>query len=89
MERLAGLDESVTGLAGGLHVVVTMTPERETALMSAATERGIGVAPLSVFAHPSATDPVRSGLVVGFGTPPPSSYAADLDALVGLLREVK
>ena len=56
--------------------------------MAEAVNRGIGISPLSFFAHPAATDTARHGLIVGFGTPSASSYSADLDALVGLLVDV-
>ncbi|GED97193.1 MocR-like pyridoxine biosynthesis transcription factor PdxR [Gordonia crocea] len=86
--RLDEIGAAVSGVAGGLHVVVPTTAQRESALIAAASAREISITPLSFFAHPAATDEPRYGLIVGFGTPSASSYSADLDALVALLRDV-
>jgi len=88
LARLTAIGAQVTGVAGGLHLLIPTTAQREGALMAEAVNRGIGISPLSFFAHPAATDTARHGLIVGFGTPSASSYSADLDALVGLLVDV-
>ncbi|ROO84436.1 GntR family transcriptional regulator/MocR family aminotransferase [Actinocorallia herbida] len=71
----------VTGIAAGLHAVLTLPPGTEPAALSAARRQRLAVDGLSAYRHPESTMPPGDGLVVGYGTPPEHSFAAALHAL--------
>jgi GntR family transcriptional regulator/MocR family aminotransferase len=63
----------VAGTAAGLHVLLwlpSLRPEDEPALMAAASERGVGVYPVSpLFAGPRLAAPTRAaGLILGYAS---------------------
>lgn len=72
---------TVTGVAAGLHAVLSLPPGTEAATVKAATRRGVALDGLADFRHPDAPEPHRDGLVVGYATPPEHRYRPALDAL--------
>ena len=83
--RLATIGIEVPGVAAGLHTVIPVAADTESALVARAHEQGIALAGLDFFRHPGSPRLPDGGLVVGFGTPSASSFGADLDALAALL----
>lgn len=82
--RLATIGIEVPGVAAGLHTVIPVAADTESALVARAHEQGIAIAGLDFFRHPGSPRLPDGGLVVGFGTPSASSFGADLDALAAL-----
>ncbi|MCX2962557.1 MocR-like pyridoxine biosynthesis transcription factor PdxR [Gordonia aquimaris] len=80
---------TIPGIAAGLHAVIPLPSRDEDTVFDAALRRRFALAKMSQFRHPdtSIDDSSPSGLVVGFGTPPASSYQADVRALVSLVTE--
>lgn len=87
VDAMADVGLGVPGIAAGLHAIIPVDPDDEGVLVHRAYERGIAVAGLSLFRHPAADPAPAGGLVVGFGTPAPSAFTADLKALRDLLAE--
>ncbi|WP_051796440.1 PLP-dependent aminotransferase family protein [Streptomyces sp. NRRL S-87] len=79
---------SVSGVAAGLHAVLTLPAGTEAAAVAAARAHGVAVEPLSSFRHPAATQVARDGLVIGYATPADHAYPAALDALCAALASV-
>ncbi|MGX4730899.1 MocR-like pyridoxine biosynthesis transcription factor PdxR [Pseudomonas corrugata] len=86
---LAGWPQNIAGVGAmptvvaGLHVTVPVdSVERERELIAQATAAGVEVNGLSNYWLPSATSPVRGGLVLGFAAVPPAAIAAALASLV-------
>ncbi|MFI0976986.1 PLP-dependent aminotransferase family protein [Streptomyces sp. NPDC021093] len=75
----------VTGVAAGLHAVLSLPAGTETATLRAAARHGLALDGLTGFRHPDATTPAADGLVVGYATPPDHAYGAALEALCGVL----
>ncbi|WP_436788033.1 PLP-dependent aminotransferase family protein [Yinghuangia sp. YIM S10712] len=73
---------TATGIAAGLHAVLSLPPGSEAAALEAAAQRGIALDVLAGFRHPDAEVPHHDGLVVGYATPPEHRYEAALEALV-------
>ena len=75
-----------SGIAAGLHVVLDLNGRPEAALLEALLAREVAVGGLSPAFH---DDPApRTGLVIGYGTPPEHGFPAALDALVSGLAAV-
>ncbi|MEU1212771.1 PLP-dependent aminotransferase family protein [Streptomyces sp. NPDC005791] len=77
-------DFRVSGIAAGLHAVLQLPEGTERSVVQAATWQGLALERLSRFRHPDA-EPVRDGLVIGYGTPSESGWAGALDALCRVL----
>ncbi|PRH78627.1 GntR family transcriptional regulator, partial [Streptomyces solincola] len=71
----------VTGIAAGLHAVLTLPPGTEASVVQAAAHHGLAVQGLSYFRHPEVPHG-PDGLVVGYGTPSDSAWHGALAALV-------
>jgi GntR family transcriptional regulator/MocR family aminotransferase len=78
-------DIHVTGIAAGLHAVLTLPPGTEQSVIQAAGWQGLAVHGLSFFRHRSAAAEQLDALVVGYGTPPDHAWAGALGALCGVL----
>ncbi|MEU6049965.1 PLP-dependent aminotransferase family protein [Streptomyces xanthochromogenes] len=79
----------VTGLAAGLHVVLSLPPGLdERTVVQAANWRGLAIQGLGAFRHPDATSAQWGGLVVGYGTPSDSAWAGTLEVLLDVLSAV-
>jgi GntR family transcriptional regulator / MocR family aminotransferase len=94
--RLARTGVRVPGIAAGLHAVIPLPADTEPRLVAEAARRGFALAPLSFFRHPAfnVTDDgtadgggLGGGVVVGFGTPAASAFAADVEALADLVAD--
>ncbi|MEU4254911.1 PLP-dependent aminotransferase family protein [Streptomyces fradiae] len=81
-ERAPGV--RVTGIAAGLHAVLTLPPGTERAVLRAAALQGLALQGLDAFRHPD-TPPGRDALVVGYATPTDSAWPGALDALCRVL----
>jgi len=76
----------VTGIAAGLHALVTLpTGVSETAVIDAAARRGLALNGLARFTTGKPPDP--GALIIGYGTPPEHSYTAALARLDATLTE--
>jgi GntR family transcriptional regulator/MocR family aminotransferase len=74
----------VTGVAAGLHALVTLPPDRsESSAVAAAAHRGPELQGLGEYATGAATHP--PALVVGCGTPPDSGFATAVNLLCAVL----
>ncbi|MCX4818864.1 PLP-dependent aminotransferase family protein [Streptomyces sp. NBC_01142] len=73
-------DIRVSGIAAGLHAVLELPPGTERSVIQAAAWQGLAVEGVSRFRHKDAPSG-RDALVVGYATPPDSSWAGALDAL--------
>ena len=71
----------VTGVAAGLHAVLTLEPGAEPGVRAAARAEGVAVDGLSGYRHPDSPMPPADGLVVGYGTPPEHGFDAAVRAL--------
>lgn len=94
--RLARSGVRVPGIAAGLHAVIPLPTDSESRVVAEASRRGFALAPLSFFRHPACdvTDGgpadgrgLGGGVVVGFGTPAASAFAADVEALADLVGD--
>ena len=74
-----------TGIAAGLHAVLSLPPGTERSALKAAAFQGLALDGLSAFRHPAATMSTVDGLVVGYATPSDHAYSAALDALLRAL----
>ena len=77
-----------TGIAAGLHAVLSLPPGTEAATVAAATREGIALDGLAAFRHPDSPVPHRDGLVLGYAAPPEHRYRPALDALCAVLPRV-
>lgn len=91
--RLAEHGIPVAGIDAGLHAVIPMPARTEAAILEACYDRGFAVAGVEAMRHRQAAPLVdeageaQGGIVIGFGTPSPSTYARDVDALVEFLTD--
>ncbi|MFE7855137.1 PLP-dependent aminotransferase family protein [Streptomyces sp. NPDC057403] len=76
-----------TGIAAGLHLVLSLPPGTEGATVRAADWQGLALHGLSRYRHPAATVEERDALVVGYGTPPDHAWSGALDALCSALPD--
>ncbi|GGX18055.1 GntR family transcriptional regulator [Streptomyces malachitofuscus] len=74
-----------TGIAAGLHVVLSLPPGSERSVTQAAAWQRVAVDGLAGFRHPAATMPAHDGLVVGYAAPPDHGFGAALEALCRIL----
>ncbi|WP_329116942.1 PLP-dependent aminotransferase family protein [Streptomyces sp. NBC_01353] len=74
----------VSGIAAGLHAVLELPPGLEPAVLRSAAWQGLALLGLNRFRHPDVPT-AQDGLVVGYGTPPDSSWAGALAALCRVL----
>ena len=68
-----------SGIAAGLHVVLDLDGRPEAPVVDGLLAREVGVGALGPSYHDEAR---RTGVVVGYGTPPEHAFPAALDALV-------
>ncbi|WP_129307267.1 PLP-dependent aminotransferase family protein [Streptomyces sp. L2] len=76
---------TVTGIAAGLHAVLRLPPGTEQSVVQAATWQGLALHGLSLHRHPHSRTPHSDALVVGYATPPDSTWPATLEALCRVL----
>ncbi|MEU6087542.1 PLP-dependent aminotransferase family protein [Streptomyces sp. NPDC047085] len=75
----------VSGIAAGLHAVLSLPPGTEQSITQAAAWQGLALHGLSSYRHESAVAEHTDALVVGYGTPPDSAWAGALEALCRVL----
>ena len=73
------------GISAGLQAVLTLPEDTEDAVLARAGEVGIALEGLAWFRHPNTRDDIGDGVLAGFAAPSDNSYAAAVDALVGVL----
>jgi GntR family transcriptional regulator/MocR family aminotransferase len=78
-------DVHVTGIAAGLHAVLTLPEGTEQPVVQAAAWQGLALFGLSFFRHASARATPQDALVVGYGTPPDHAWTGALEALCRVL----
>ncbi|MGW5101089.1 MocR-like pyridoxine biosynthesis transcription factor PdxR [Streptomyces sp. NPDC004100] len=71
----------VTGIAAGLHAVLRLPPGTERSVVQAAGWQHLALHGLSFYRHPAAATAPLDALVVGYGTPPESTWKEALEAL--------
>ncbi|MER6024842.1 PLP-dependent aminotransferase family protein [Streptomyces sp. NPDC001851] len=76
---------AVTGIAAGLHAVLGLPAGMEQSVIQAAAWQGLALRGLSPHRHPQALAEPLDALVVGYATPPDSTWAGALDALCRVL----
>ncbi|GHF47975.1 GntR family transcriptional regulator [Streptomyces mashuensis] len=74
-----------TGIAAGLHAVLTLPPGTERPTVQAAAVQGLALHGLSRYRHPEATQEPREGLIVAYGAPPEHTWSQALEALLRVL----
>jgi GntR family transcriptional regulator/MocR family aminotransferase len=74
---------AVSGLDAGLHAVISLAPDRDAAAVVAAAEQA-GVAIVDLDFYRLTPDPIRPGLVLGYG----QVASADLDRALDRLSEI-
>lgn len=72
---------TVTGIAAGLHAVLRLPPGTEQAVVQAAHWQGLALHCLAFYRHRLAVAEQLDALVVGYGTPPDSTWPTALEAL--------
>ncbi|MFJ7177030.1 PLP-dependent aminotransferase family protein [Streptomyces massasporeus] len=75
----------VTGIAAGLHVLLSLPPGTEQSVVQAAHWRGLALHGLARYTNPAAQAEPVDALVVGYGTPPDHAWSGALDALCAVL----
>ncbi|MCX5194875.1 PLP-dependent aminotransferase family protein [Streptomyces sp. NBC_00249] len=75
----------VSGIAAGLHAVLDLPAGTERSVIQAAAWQDLALEGLARYRHPASTMPPREALVVGYGTPPPSTWTPTLTALTSTL----
>jgi GntR family transcriptional regulator/MocR family aminotransferase len=90
VEALRPFDVGISGLAAGLHLLLTLPAGTEHEAIRRAGEAGIALSGLSLLRHPDAGAevPAPDGIVVSFGTPAEHAFTAAVDALCGVLAGV-
>ncbi|MFB0616796.1 PLP-dependent aminotransferase family protein [Streptomyces sp. AGS-58] len=78
-------DVRVTGIAAGLHAVLRLPPGTEQSVVQAAVWQGLALHGLAFHRHPQARATPLDALVVGYGTPPDSTWTNTLRALCRVL----
>ena len=82
--RLGQAGVEVRGVSAGLHTVLPCAPDAEPEILDRAWAQGFAVFGLDQFRHPDAAKD-RGGIVVGFGSPPDSTFSSDVNALAELM----
>jgi len=77
-------DVHITGIAAGLHAVLSLPTGTEESVIHAAAWQGLALYGLSRFRHPT-IPPDQDALVVGYGTPSDHTWPAALAALCRVL----
>ncbi|MDX2964354.1 PLP-dependent aminotransferase family protein [Streptomyces acidiscabies] len=77
-------DVRVTGIAAGLHAVLSLPPGTEDSVIHAAAWQSLALYGLTRFRHATLDTP-RDALVVGYGTPSDHTWPAALAALCRVL----
>ncbi|MFD4789659.1 PLP-dependent aminotransferase family protein [Streptomyces sp. NPDC058459] len=72
---------TVTGIAAGLHAVLRLPPGTEQGVVRAAHWQGLALHGLAFYRHRLAVAEPLDALVVGYGTPPDSTWPTVLEAL--------
>ncbi|MFD8300310.1 PLP-dependent aminotransferase family protein [Streptomyces bauhiniae] len=72
---------TVTGIAAGLHAVLRLPPGTEQTVVQAAHWQGLALHGLAFYRHRLAVAEPLEALVVGYGTPPDSTWPTVLEAL--------
>jgi GntR family transcriptional regulator / MocR family aminotransferase len=76
----------VTGIAAGLHALVTVSSAgEEAAIVAAAARRGMVLEGLGTFSSDAGSR--RAGLVIGYGTPPDHAYTGAIARLTAALAD--
>ncbi|SKZ26656.1 PLP-dependent aminotransferase family protein [Gordonia sp. w5E2] len=93
IERLHAHRIATMGISAGLHAVLPVPVDVEASVLAATHERGFSLGGLDALRHPDAPrlhdargEPT-GGILVGFGTPPVSTFDADVTALIDLLED--
>ena len=93
IERLHAHKIPIMGISAGLHAVLPVPVDVEASVLAATYERGFSLGGLDALRHPDAPrlrdahgEPT-GGILVGFGTPPVSTFDADVTALIELLDD--
>ncbi|WP_270485891.1 PLP-dependent aminotransferase family protein [Gordonia jacobaea] len=93
IERLHAHKIATMGISAGLHAVLPVPVDVEASVLAATHERGFSLGGLDALRHPDAPrlhdargEPT-GGILVGFGTPPVSTFDADVTALIDLLED--
>jgi GntR family transcriptional regulator/MocR family aminotransferase len=91
VEALQPFDVGISGLSAGLHLLLTLPPGTEPEVLRRAGEAGIALSGLGLLRHPDAGPdvPAADGIVISFGTPAESAFAAAVDALCGVLAGLR
>lgn len=91
VEALEPFDVGISGLSAGLHLLLTLPTGTEPEVIRRAGQAGIALSGLSLLRHPDAGAdvPATDGIVVSFGTPAESAFAAAVDALCGVLADMR
>ncbi|MFF1507640.1 PLP-dependent aminotransferase family protein [Streptomyces sp. NPDC058326] len=74
----------VSGIAAGLHAVLTLPPGTEQAVLRSAAWHGLAVQGVNQFRRPT-VPATLDGLVVGYATPPDSAWQSALQTLCRVL----
>ncbi|MFJ9628748.1 PLP-dependent aminotransferase family protein [Streptomyces sp. NPDC091280] len=75
----------VTGIAAGLHAVLTLPPGTEQTVVQAAAWQGLALHSLSTYRHEHALAAPLDALPVGYGTPSDHTWPGALEALCRVL----
>jgi GntR family transcriptional regulator/MocR family aminotransferase len=86
--RRAAPAVAVTGIAAGLHALLTL-PDGcdEERIAARAADRGLAVSPLGAFMRAPGLRAYGPALVIGYGTPPEHAYTACLARLTAVLGD--
>lgn len=89
--RLREAGVAVAGIDAGLHAHLPCPRADEPELLAAAYEEGFELYSLDLFRHPDYAEQrpgAAGGLIVGFGAPADSTFAADVEALATFARRL-
>jgi GntR family transcriptional regulator/MocR family aminotransferase len=90
VESLRPFDVGISGLAAGLHLLLTLPPGTEDEVVRRSRESGVALLGLTQLRHPDAGPefPASDGVVVSFGSPAEHAFAPAVDALCLVLAGV-
>lgn len=78
---------ALTGIEAGLHAVLPL-PDADAESEARSRARRAGLAVDGLADYYAAADPPRSGLVIGYGTPPEHGFTPAIDTLLKLLADL-